>query len=166
MDTLYSDSKNTHTLTAGVNAVTVRTALQVIGTDIIRKHLHSDVFVDAVIDRIRNLAGTVTQTDYVVIPDLRFPNELTQVHASFPGQCTVIHVTRDARETDGILDEHVSENLQESLAETVIQLNVPSYHFHSDTFDNWDIMVSTILDSTGRCRVTSDTILDSPVSEQ
>jgi len=135
MDILYSDLKNTHQVSGGV---TVRTALQVIGTDILRKHLHDDVFVDNIIHKIHSSADT----DFIVIPDLRFPNELTRVHAAFPGMCRVIHVTRDIMTPDS----HVSENLQDAIAETVTALSIPSDHFHSDTFDNWDAMISTILD--------------------
>lgn len=50
-----------------------RTALQYIGTDVFRNHVHPDIWVDSVVAQFRNLPPDAR----VVIDDVRFVNERT-----------------------------------------------------------------------------------------
>lgn len=63
--------------------VTPRWALQYIGTDVMRKNFHDDIWV-AYMERF------VEQNDHVVISDIRFPNEIAAVRR-LGGQIWHVH---------------------------------------------------------------------------
>lgn len=114
-EVLYSDLKNTHVIRSGVTA---RTALQVLGTDIIRKHLSGEVFVSAM---IRRVSGVPSNTEMIIIPDLRFVSEFTGILKQFPDNVAVIRVHR---ELPGEPDFHLSETGQDAITEAVTSSGV------------------------------------------
>ena len=57
----------------GIPQLTPRWVLQYWGTDVLRKHFHSDIWVASVENKLRN------SKDNVVITDCRFPNELNSI---------------------------------------------------------------------------------------
>lgn len=66
--------------------VTPRWVLQNLGTDVLRKHFHDNIWVFAAENKIRNLPH-----DRVIITDCRFPNELKMVREN---SGTIIEVQR------------------------------------------------------------------------
>ena len=66
--------------------VTPRWVLQNLGTDVLRKHFHDNIWVFAAENKIRNL-----EHDRVIITDCRFPNELKMVREN---SGTIIEVQR------------------------------------------------------------------------
>lgn len=93
--------------------LTLRRVLQVVGTDIFRKHLGADIWIHPVYEKIRH---AVTSTDLVIISDCRFENEvtelrrrLTQATAQFPGEpeyeIACLRINRPSVVADG----HASE---------------------------------------------------------
>lgn len=109
-EVLYSDLKNTHVIRSGVTA---RIALQVLGTDILRKHLSEEVFVDNVVNKIAEVDPSM---EIILIPDLRFVSEFTGVLRAFPDRVSVIRVHR---ELPGDQDPHISERCQDAITEAV-----------------------------------------------
>ena len=87
--------KNTHKIRDGV---TVRKVLQYFGTDILRKHLGDDVFVNALCERISKIGS---QYDMIIVPDIRFVNEirgLVKYTKEHKHQMWMVHVIRDGIE--------------------------------------------------------------------
>lgn len=65
--------------------VTPRYLLQIIGTDILRKHLYNDIWVDSVLVKINNLehqAKEKHQNNLYIITDCRFANEIFKLSQS------------------------------------------------------------------------------------
>lgn len=65
--------------------VTPRYLLQQIGTNILRKHLYNDIWVDSVLVKIRlleDLASKNRQRNLYVITDCRFANEIFKLQSS------------------------------------------------------------------------------------
>lgn len=105
---LWGDThtKNTHELRSGL---TVRQFLQNFGTEILRKHLGNDVFVNALCDHI----AKSSDYDIIIVPDVRFLNEMrgliSYVKKTNDGKRNadiwMIHIIRDGIERM----KHVSE---------------------------------------------------------
>lgn len=66
--------------------ITPRWVLQNLGTDVLRKHFHDNIWVFAAENKIRNL-----EHDRIIITDCRFPNELKMVREN---SGTIIEVQR------------------------------------------------------------------------
>lgn len=66
--------------------ITPRWVLQHLGTDVLRKHFHDNIWVFAAENKIRNLPH-----DRVIITDCRFPNELKMIREN---SGTIIEVQR------------------------------------------------------------------------
>jgi hypothetical protein len=62
--------------------VTPRWALQYVGTDIIRTHLHPEIWVDSLVSRSRSRSGIT------IISDVRFQNEISAIKKN--GYCFLI----------------------------------------------------------------------------
>lgn len=91
---------------------TVRRNLQYVGTDILRKHLGADLFVDVIIRKMDE-----SNKEYQIISDLRFRNEYTRVKewAELKGhKLIVIRMNRCSDETMRHIGDplytHISEN--------------------------------------------------------
>lgn len=115
-EVLYTDLKNTHVIRSGVTA---RTALQVLGTDILRKHLSGEVFVEKVVHKIAEVDPSM---EIILIPDLRFVSEFAGVLRAYPDRVSVIRVHR---ELPGPVDPHISEKGQDAITEAVNMADVP-----------------------------------------
>jgi hypothetical protein len=61
----------------GIDNFTPRLALQLIGTDVMRNHFNSDIWLNSLEYRIRRASST----QCVVISDARFRNELELIHS-------------------------------------------------------------------------------------
>lgn len=82
-----------------------RRLLQWFGTDVVRKN-YIDTWVDMVIALLK---GIKTLYDYVIIPDVRFPNEINKMRDNF--DCVTVRVIRPNFD-NGLTDEqknHPSE---------------------------------------------------------
>lgn len=89
----------------GVKDQCGRELLQKYSTQIVRKN-NSDTWVDIVISILK---GVCTEYDYVLIPDVRFPNEIYKMKANF--ECEEYKIIRPAFD-NGLTDEqkrHISE---------------------------------------------------------
>ena len=65
-----------------------RELLQWLGTDVVRKN-YEDTWVDMVVALLK---GIKTLYDYVIIPDVRFPNEIDRMRDNF--DCITVRVIR------------------------------------------------------------------------
>lgn len=65
-----------------------RKLLQWFGTDVVRKN-YEDTWVDMVVSLLK---GIKTLYDYVIIPDVRFPNEIDKMRDNF--DCVTVRVIR------------------------------------------------------------------------
>lgn len=81
----------------------LRTVLQRLGTEVGREILGENVWVDATIQRI---ASERSLADKIVIPDTRFPNEASAIHARSESQNFVVRVIRPGV---GPVTDHISE---------------------------------------------------------
>ncbi len=82
-----------------------RELLQWLGTDVVRKN-YEDTWVDMIIALLK---GIKTLYDYVIIPDVRFPNEIDKMCDNF--NCITVRVIRPDFD-NGLTDEqknHPSE---------------------------------------------------------
>lgn len=80
-----------------------RRVLQYLGTDVGRKLLYDNVWVDATINRI---ASERSLSDNIVIPDTRFPNEAHAVQMRSESRNYVVRVHRPGV---GPASDHISE---------------------------------------------------------
>ena len=82
-----------------------RELLQHFGTDIVRKN-YQDTWVDMMIALLK---GIYTEYDYVIIPDVRFPNEVEKMKNNF--QCVILRLIRPVFKTELTQKEqsHISE---------------------------------------------------------
>lgn len=97
-----------------------RTLLQYVGTDVIRRRRPS-FWVDFIVD-ILNLFDD--KWDYVVIPDCRFPNEIS-VLKNEGFDVVHIHVTRDSA-------SNLNASQQQHASETSLDNEQPDYVVHND----------------------------------
>lgn len=65
-----------------------RGLLQWLGTDIVRKN-YEDTWVDMIVALLK---GIKTLYDYIIIPDVRFPNEVDKMYDTF--DCVTVRVIR------------------------------------------------------------------------
>jgi len=91
----------------------LRQLLQVVGTDILRKHLGDDVFARKTVEDIGRFVSAEADankghTKVAVVTDLRFPNELACVKSAFGGthKVCVIRIVR----TNTSSSSHISES--------------------------------------------------------
>lgn len=68
-----------------------RTLLQRIGTDVVRT-TNPDYWVSFIIDMLKMFVG---EWDVVLIPDTRFPNEVSKMKEAFPDNTVHLRVVRD-----------------------------------------------------------------------
>lgn len=98
-----------------------RTLLQYVGTDVIRKQ-DENYWVRFVCEMLTFFNG---KWDYVLIPDCRFPNEVsTMVDNGF--DTVHIRVVRDGFKTS------LTEEQQKHPSETALDDVVPDYYIHND----------------------------------
>ena len=89
----------------GIKDESGRKLLQWLGTDVVRKN-YKDTWVDMIIALLK---GIKTLYDYVIIPDVRFPNEIDKMCDNF--NCITVRVIRPDFD-NGLTDEqknHPSE---------------------------------------------------------
>jgi hypothetical protein len=114
-------------------SLTLRRVLQVVGTDIFRKNLGSDIWIHPVYAKIRQVAAS---TDLVIISDCRFENEVTELRrrlaqatAQFPGEpeyeVVCFRINRPSITADG----HASE-VQEFDVDITVNNDGTLDHFH------------------------------------
>jgi len=76
-------------------AITGRYALEYLGTDVFRNHFDNDVWIKIA---NREAKSWMNQGGKVVIPDVRFPNELTFIDNVVDGGGTLLVLYRDAQD--------------------------------------------------------------------
>jgi len=90
---------------------TIRKALQYIGTDIMRKHIDDNIFVNVIINKINLLLHqNFNKKTIIIITDLRFPNEQSELYnfsKKFDISIKTILIHRDNIN----ISNHLSENL-------------------------------------------------------
>lgn len=80
--------------------VTPRYLLQILGTDILRKYLYNDVWVDSVLNKMQFLIQKEPNKDFLfVITDCRFKNEIAALANYCPG-VRFVEIDRRFRNTD------------------------------------------------------------------
>lgn len=96
--------------------LTPRRALQVVGTDVFRRHFSNEVWVASTERRLRYL---IAQNRDVVLTDCRFPNEIDLVrrHGGI-----VVHVRRPDAEFANV-DTHISEHAWTACTFDAVALN-------------------------------------------
>jgi hypothetical protein len=97
----------------------IRTLLQHIGTDILRKHLGDDIFAKAVINKLDEQFKK-TSNQIAIITDLRFPNEqnsIVEYCNKNEYRCITIYIERNGRITNSA---HSSESYYNSLRKDII----------------------------------------------
>lgn len=104
-----------------------RRLLQVVGTDVVRR-LYPDFWVDFIISVLQIFQD---RWDYVLIPDARFPNEITKIRKQF--DCTHIKVIRHACESA------LTDDQRRHASETALDDFCPDYTFdnHEDGLRNF-----------------------------
>jgi len=109
MDSL--EYKENTVIMTGEGHYRLRQLLQVVGTDILRKHLGDDVFARKTVEDIRRfVADSNGQTKVALVTDLRFPNELACVKSAFEN-VRVIRIVR----TNTPSSSHISEMLYDAI---------------------------------------------------
>ena len=92
-----------------------REILQKWGSQVVRKN-YSDTWVDIIIAILR---GIYTEYDYVLIPDVRFPNEIDKMKENF--DCISIRLTRP--NFDNGLTSEQKEHISETALDNYIGFN-------------------------------------------
>lgn len=131
LSTIYYDD-NSHPLV-------VRTLLQKIGTDILRKYLGDDIFARAIINQVDKELLVATGPTLVFITDLRFPNELEVVQTYCDKacyRCTTVFIERNHRAIDN--HNHSSESYYDQLRKDIIIHN-------NGTMDDLEKTIKSIL---------------------
>lgn len=104
-----------------------RTMLQYVGTEIVRNN-NPDAWVNCVIELVK---GFKNLYDYVLIPDTRFPNEISKWMGT---GIDYISVRINRYDVDGnVYDNGLNEKQKQHLSETALDNNVFDY-----TIDNYD----------------------------
>ncbi len=111
--------------------MSIREVLQVVGTDIFRRMFDDQIWVKALFRKSRG------DVDYVIVPDVRFPNELKAVEA----QGEVLRIVRD---TD-FEDNHASETALDDYSFEHYYVNNNSLQVLESFLEQW--MNNTILPS-------------------
>jgi hypothetical protein len=99
-----------------LNGQTPRHAMQTLGTEWGRKLIHPDIWVDATM-------RAAEQFDKVVIPDVRFPNEVAAVtnRGGWVYRITRPGVEQDDHESEALIDTLVVSGELHNMAPTVAQ---------------------------------------------
>ena len=97
-----------------------RQLLQWLGTDVIRK-TYPDTWVDIVAALLK---GIKTLYDYVIIPDVRFPNEIDKMYDDF--DCITVRVIRPN------FDNGLTEEQRKHLSETALDNYPMEYELIND----------------------------------
>jgi len=108
---------------------TPRYALQYIGTDVMRNHFHSDIWVIAAEQRIMKY-------DNVVISDVRFPNEMAMIRRN-GGQIWCVERTRPLWYTTALQDP-------DKMAEDYPEVHPSEFVWVGEKFDKIIINRSTL----------------------
>ena len=108
----WADDPDTRIPVVHPSRRTPRQVMQVLGTDIVRRHVGANVWVDATIQRIQK-AQAASAATRVVISDCRFPIEHARVRDAFPDARVIVlrlegEHARAPRNNTG-RHEHVSE---------------------------------------------------------
>lgn len=98
-----------------------RHLLQYIGTDVIRKK-RPDYWVEFIVDLLRMVP---TEWDYVLIPDCRFPNEISRMENNFHDRVIHLRVVRPMFQTD------LTEEQQNHPSETALDHITPDHTFYN-----------------------------------
>lgn len=119
----------------GVKDEAGRTILQRVGTDIVRSK-RPDFWVDFILDIVDLFEG---EWDYIIIPDTRFPNELSKIRDSgYP--LTHIRVVRKD------FNSPLSEEQQSHISETALDEEVPDILIINDgSLENLTLKVREIV---------------------
>ena len=113
-----------------------RSLLQHIGTERVRSK-NPTYWVDFVVKAISMFPN---EWDYVIIPDVRFPNEISRVcKAGFP--ITHIRVVRDGFESQ------LTEEQRKHPSETALDHTEPNYWLHNVTIDNLKKDIKNLCDT-------------------
>lgn len=112
---IYRDNEPEHLI--------IRTLLQQVGTDILRKHLGDDIFAKAIEKQIHNDFIEAESPMIAIITDLRFPNELECIkeyccHQNYHLDC--IYIQRDNSISS---HNHTSESYYEKFKNLSILIN-------------------------------------------
>lgn len=105
----------------GVKDIAGRSVLQKVGTDIVRKW-NEDYWVDFLIDML-SLFGH--RYDYVLIPDARFPNEVSKIKEKWPD---TIHLRVERAK----FKTHLTDEQLRHESETALTSVMPDIWVHND----------------------------------
>ena len=105
----------------GIKDIHGRSVLQIVGTDIVRRW-DEDYWVNFIIDMLTLFGG---QYDYVLIPDARFPNEVSKIKEKWPD---TIHLRVDRKQ----FKTHLTEEQQHHASETALSSIMPDIWIHND----------------------------------
>lgn len=105
----------------GVKDIAGRSVLQNVGTDIVRKW-NEDYWVDFLVDML-SLFGS--RYDYVLIPDARFPNEVSKIKEKWPD---TIHLRVERRH----FKTHLTDEQLRHESETALSSVMPDIWVHND----------------------------------
>lgn len=128
IDSFYNSKDTQFDALCSGGPTTLRNIMQTVGTDIIRKHLGDDVFVDAVKNRILN-----TAYDFYIVTDCRFDNEINKLKGDYSA---VIEIVRNSIQS---IDNHVSE---QGVSETLVDFRI----INNGTLDHLKQSVCGIID--------------------
>lgn len=103
---------------AGVDGETFGRVLQLVGTDVMRRNICADVFINYLRAEIRR-----SGVDVAIVQDVRFPNEAALIRAC---RGEVVGVVADFVVCDGRDAKHISENALAMSEFTVIKNNFTS----------------------------------------
>ena len=97
-----------------------RKLLQWLGTDVIRKN-YKDTWVDMIIALLK---GIQTLYDYIIIPDVRFPNEVDKMCDNF--DCITIRIIRPNFD-NGLTDEQKNHPSETALDDYPMEYELINY---------------------------------------
>ena len=97
-----------------------RKLLQWLGTDVIRKN-YKDTWVDMIIALLK---GIQTLYDYIIIPDVRFPNEVDKMCDNF--DCVTIRIIRPNFD-NGLTDEQKNHPSETALDDYPMEYELINY---------------------------------------
>lgn len=104
----------------GIKDENGRKLLQWLGTDVIRKN-YKDTWVDMIIALLK---GIQTLYDYIIIPDVRFPNEVDKMCDNF--DCITIRIIRPNFD-NGLTDEQKNHPSETALDDYPMEYELLNY---------------------------------------
>jgi hypothetical protein len=116
---------------------TIRKALQFIGTDIMRKYIDDNIFVNVIINKINSLLNqNFNKKTIIILTDLRFPNEQSELY-NFSKKFDINIKTFLIHRDNINISNHLSENLFNKLhIDFVINNNSSIYNLKKFILDN------------------------------